>query len=224
MEINLDEYRRLRDLIRRHHSAVVETLPRATLLKCAKMFGLLRKNKLLLESESELTILMDYCIYTHRQRGRSLMDLYLAKLVTTNDPADQEIAEAMLKARFSIFKFQQVHPGRGVTVVDLVRGDSLLLVDEALSRSMAKGSVLATRVLPFPSFWVTTGAGFPISEDVLWLVMKVLVNQFLLTEGDLSHLSVEADAELATTVIGAAFKEKTTASVSYIKPGTTGEP
>ena len=50
------------------------------------------------------------------------MDAYLGKLATATDPDERRLREGMAKARFSAFKGEQVEPGLGVMVADLIRG------------------------------------------------------------------------------------------------------
>lgn len=55
--VDWERHRRLRAILRRHQNAVVETISRTALQRAAKEFGLLKGNKLLLETEDELTSL-----------------------------------------------------------------------------------------------------------------------------------------------------------------------
>ncbi|MGE5608006.1 MAG: hypothetical protein ACM359_02020 [Bacillota bacterium] len=215
LTINLDHYRRLRERMLRHHNALVKTTPRSTFRKCAKRLGLLEGNTLGVESESELIILTDYCLYSHRQRGRNLVEKYLAKLPPADDPDEQGLREAMSNARFSLFRVEQVIRGTGVFVRDLVRGDGLFVVDELLSRTMRQGRLLGGRLVPFPDYWITTGAGFPVSQETVALVQAIFLPALKFTEGDLSQLRPAADEELATVVIGAALQEGTTSDIEY---------
>ena len=60
--VDLDRYRHLRSLGRELNQLLVRQIPKATLLTCAKKLGLSRGDTLVLDSEDELSVLMDYCL------------------------------------------------------------------------------------------------------------------------------------------------------------------
>jgi len=209
-----EEYQRLRVILRQHQNAAVKTISGFTFRKCAKTFGMLDGNKLMLESESELTILMDFCIYSHRQK-RTLMEKYLAKLPPTDDADEKVVREAMSQSRYSMYRIEKIIQGSGLHVHDLVRGNRLFLVDETLSKTLKTGALLGGRLIPLPGYWITTGACFPLSEEVVEDVEEVFLRALKMTEGDVSSLSAEAEEELAAVVIGAAMEDGTTSMVDY---------
>ena len=198
-----------------HQNAAVKTISRTILRKCARMFDLLDGDTLLLESDSELTILMDFCIYSHRHRRTTLMAKYLAKLPPPQDADEMLLREAMAQPRYSMYRIEKIIQGSGLHVRDLVRGDSLFLVDEALGKSLKAGAILGGRLIPLPGYWITTGACFPLSEEVVEDVEEVFLPVLKVTEGDVPSLSAEAEEELATVVIGAAMNDGTTSMVKY---------
>ena len=57
---------------------------------------------------------------------------------------------------------------------DMLRGDLLWVVDENLSRTLKRGALLAGRMLPLQTYWMSTGAAFPVSQGVLELVKGAL--------------------------------------------------
>ena len=97
-----------------------------------------------------------------------------------------------------------------------MRGGSAFVVDEALSTSAKPGLVLASRLLPLPDYWMTSGTGFPLSPEVVETVKQVFLPTLKMTEGgDLSHLSPQAEDELAAVVIGAAMRDGTTGDIEF---------
>ena len=79
-QVDLRRHRRLRIILTNHQNSAVKAVPRTAFRKWAKTFGLVEGRKLLLESDGELTILLDFLIYHHRQRGTTLVQKYLATL------------------------------------------------------------------------------------------------------------------------------------------------
>lgn len=214
--IDLRHHRRLRAILRHHQNAATTTVPRAAILKWAREFGIAEGDTLQLESNDELIILFDFLIYHHRRRGRTLAQNYLAGLPPTQDPDETMIRQAMGSPTFSAFNVRAARPSVGVEVRDLVRGGTTFVVDEALSTSVRPNAFLALRLLPLPGYAMTSGAGFPLSRDVVGTIKQLFLTALRGTEGtDLTHLSPEAEDELATVITGAAFIDGTTAAIHF---------
>lgn len=214
--VDLKHHRRLRAILTHHQNRAVQSVPRTAFRKWAKTFGLVEGDKLLLNSDGELTILLDFLIYHHRQRGRSLAQKYLARMPPTDDPDEMLVRRAMTTPRYSMLKIMESHSFTGVVVRDLVRGGTLFVVDEAMSASAKPGLLLASRLLPLPDYWMTSGAGFPLSPEVAETVKQVFLPIVKMTEGgDLDHLSPVAEDELAAVVIGAAMSDGTTGDIEF---------
>jgi hypothetical protein len=206
----------LRAVLTNHQNLAVRSVPRTAFRKWGKKFGLVEGDKLLLDSEGELTILFDFLIYHHRQRGRTLAQKYLAGLPPSDDPDETLVRRAMAGPRFSMFELMESHSFTGVVVRDLVRGGRTFVVDEALSTSAKPGLLLACRLLPLPDYWMTSGAGFPLSPEVVQTVQQVFLPALKVLEGrDMTRLSPEAEDELAVVVIGAAMREGTTGDIEF---------
>jgi hypothetical protein len=137
-------------------------------------------------------------------------------LPATRDPDKLLVREAMSHPRYSMFEVEEVHRGTSVTMRDVVRDDSLLVVDEGLSRSMRRRCTLAYRLLPFPEYWMTTGSGFPLTREAVAEIQNTVLPGLRSTERpDLSRLSAKAEVELERAIIGAGFQEGGTARVHY---------
>ena len=218
--IDLARHRELRAVLRRHQTAAAKTVPVAVFRRYARRFGLLQGDQLLLESEEELTILWDFCLYTHRHRGRPFVETYLSKLPPADDPDEQLIRAAMTKVRFAVIEVERVEPGTGVVARDLARGESYFVVDEGLSQSARPGWHLAYRVLPLPDYWATTGGGFPVSEVVALSVQEARPKQSRVGRSrrkpDPPPLSAGDEFEFALVITTWAFEEGTTALIRHV--------
>ena len=215
ININFAHYRRLRATLFARHNAITKALPRPIFQQAAKSLGVLRGKTLTLGSEGEMQILFDYAIYSPRINGLNFVQRFLTTLPPTDDPDEQAVQTAMGKDRFSMFQAERVLPGMGLEFRDLVRGDALFVVDEGLSRTMHQGVAFGGRLIPFSNFWIVTGAGFPMSEEVVKTVQQIFLPTLKLTEGKLADLSPAAHEELATVVIGAAMRDGTTSQIEY---------
>ncbi|MFO7900636.1 MAG: SEC-C metal-binding domain-containing protein, partial [Planctomycetota bacterium] len=84
----------------------------------------------------------------------------------------------------AIPEVEEVVPGVGVRVHDLLRDERFLLIDLGFSQTVVEGGVLATRLLPFERFVTTSGAALPASPECIGAVIEYL-------EG----MEIETDAE-----------------------------
>jgi hypothetical protein len=118
---------------RRHHSAVLNFLPKDTVISHARRIGLAQgKKTLVLDSMDDLNLVFDLLIHT-APKGRSrAIDRYAraARLAPETDEA--LVLEAMRRARFSIISSVRRHTVAGLIVKDLFRGFEFWLVDEGL--------------------------------------------------------------------------------------------
>ena len=215
-QVDLTHHRRLRSILTSHQNQAVKSVPRTAFRKWGKTFGLVEGDKLLLESDGELTILFDFLIYHHRQRGRTLAQKYLGALPPSDNPDETLVRRAMAGPRFSMFKVTESQSFTGVVVRDLVRSGTLFVVDEAMSTSVKPGQLLGLRLLPLPNYWMTSGAGFPLGPEVVEVVKRVFLPTLKLVEGDgLTDLSPAAEDELAAVVVGAAMRDGTTGDIAF---------
>ena len=81
----LDRYKHIRDVRFRLNNLLVGTIPKKTLEDCGRKLGIFRKGTLVFGSESEMSVLMDYCLYYPDHHGGSLVARYLEK---SPPPAD----------------------------------------------------------------------------------------------------------------------------------------
>jgi hypothetical protein len=77
----------MREVRFRLNNLLVHTIPRKTLDECGRILGFLRKGVLAFETEDEMSLLMDYCIYYPGPDGRNLVAKYLEK---SPPPADSD--------------------------------------------------------------------------------------------------------------------------------------
>ena len=99
-----------------------------------------------------MDILMDFCLYYYRLDGKNAVDRYLAAGSPDHGTEELQMLEAMQRARYSILGIDEVIDGLGVCARDLLRNESLLLVDENMAACMETGMSIAGRLLVFDDF------------------------------------------------------------------------
>src|SRR5262249_2231090 len=112
------EYLRLRAVARELNTRLVKSLSRAVMDEGGKKLGILKGNTLVLDSEAELSVLMDFCIYNVRRRGQNAVERFLADSPPPPDSDEMLILRAMQGAWYSLFRAESSVPGTGVATFD----------------------------------------------------------------------------------------------------------
>ncbi|HZG69056.1 MAG TPA: hypothetical protein VEZ12_20150 [Herpetosiphonaceae bacterium] len=163
----LTRYRGLREISKRHQTEAVRFVPHSALLDQARRIGLAIGQKLVAESMDELTLAFDLALYTAppaRSRG---IERYARSAAVPTGSDDEAVLQAMCRARFSVWQVERRHETAGLIVQDLMREESLWLVDEGLEQTAAEGMSLAMRVITPETFAMTCGVIVPVDGMLL---------------------------------------------------------
>ncbi|MEX0718412.1 MAG: SEC-C metal-binding domain-containing protein [Planctomycetaceae bacterium] len=167
-------YDRLRKVGRNLNDRLAQRLSKRSFDEGARKLGMLHGNVLVLDTEDELAILQDYCIYDVREGGRTSYERYLAENPPRPDSDEMAVLQAMKENVYSVFMIESAERGLGVQVRNLLSQEEFLLVDYGLSHTAEPRLVLAARVLFFDDLAYSTGAtlplGFVTPEDEAELV------------------------------------------------------
>jgi hypothetical protein len=163
----LAHYRRLREIGRQHHSALLKFLSKDAIIAQARRLSLAQGKMLILDSMDDLNLAFDLLIYTAPKDRSRAIDRYARSAQFAPDTDDGLVLEAMRQARFSIIICMRRHPVAGLLVKDLFRGNDCWLVDEALEKSLPDGATLATRLYNLDGFTMTAGVIVPIDMELI---------------------------------------------------------
>jgi hypothetical protein len=85
-----------------------------------------------------------------------------------NEPESEKktVLEAMARARFTILLVTAQQPGIGVHTVDLTQNRPCFVVDLGMSETASTGPILLTRLIEFPQFRMTSGAGLIVDSTL----------------------------------------------------------
>jgi hypothetical protein len=112
----------------------------------------------------------------------------------------------MLKARFTLVGIEQVVPEVGAKAIDRIYGEPFLLADIGLSKTARPGLVLATRVLPFSAFTMTSGAPVAVDPELAMLFVDGLQEAFG-QPAIIGMLRPKERKQLARNLIGLALED-----------------
>ncbi len=215
-------YRRLRAVGRRLNNRLVETPSRETTIRAAKRLGLWHDGALAIETDDEITVLLDFAIHEEYENGVNAVERYASEHPPEPGTDEDAVLQAMRKAYYGLLRVEDILPGVGVRVYDLLRDQRFLLADIGLSRTATEGDLLATHMLPFDEFSTTSGAALPLDSETLATVRdKVLPRDRQSRLLKMWEPTGEEGAEVAAAIIRLALEA---GASSFITDLDLGEP
>ena len=209
----LTRYRGLREISKRRQTEAVKYVPHSALLEQARRIGLAIGRTLVAESMDELTLAFDLALYTAppgRSRG---IERYARSADVPTGSDDEVVLQAMCQARFSVWQAERRHERAGLIVQDLMREESLWLVDEGLEQTAPEGMSVAMRVITPEAFAMTCGVIVPIDAMLLDEVFEEVLGR-IRGEAD----AIANDRRFATAIYRRAVLEGLMDQVSLIDP------
>jgi hypothetical protein len=209
----LTRYRRLREISKRHQTEAVRYVPHSALLDQARRIGLAVGKTLVAESMDELTLAFDLALYTAppgRSRG---IERYARSAAVPAGSDDAVVLQAMRQARFSVWQVERRHEAVGLVVQDLMRENSLWLVDESLEQTAPEGMSVAMRVIMPEAFAMTCGVIVPVDAMLLDEVFEEVLGR-IRGEAD----AIANDRRFATTIYRMAVLEGLMDQVGFVDP------
>ena len=221
----LERYRRMREVRLRLNNLLVRTIPKRTLEECGRILGFFRKGMLLFETEDETSVLMDYCIFYPGSDGRNLVAKYLEKTPPPTDSDEMVALQEMAHAYYSLFQVIDVERGVGVSVRDLLRGETGFIVDVGFGNTAQRHMIVATRIIPVEGFLMTGGAGLPVDASAAERISEELKRSGFNPETlDYKQITPRQEAEIAAIVIRECRSTGMTSRIAYAEPGGRARP
>lgn len=178
-EARLDRYKQFREWGRRYNLTLIKLLPPPALPECAKKLGLYKAGTLILNQDDEIAVAYDFCLHHYRRAGKTVID----RTLETSPPAPGTLGaiylQAMVQARFSLFRVLDILPQRGARLVDLVTDVPVELLDIGLSSTGLPGMIVAGRLLSFEDFTMSSGTLIPVPEPVFESRIQPVIRKFL---------------------------------------------
>lgn len=216
----VSEYKRLRAISERVAHKLVERIDKKSIDDAGEALGMMSRGTLVFSSDSEMAILLDYCIYQQRHKGQNVVERYLEEAPSDVSADEMAVLRADAEAYYSIFEALGVERGIGVYVKDLLRGDTRFLSDIGFSNTVKIGELVATRVVPHPGgILMSTGAALPMTAQQ-FAAMKTQL-QGIVDFGS-GQLTLDQETALATNVIRQALRFGYSTQVAYAEAGTPG--
>jgi hypothetical protein len=212
----VDRYKTFRNISRElQNHALQKYVSKRALEECGEKLGFFRRDTLVFADMDEAAVLMDYCIYDYRQHDANAVARYIAD--SRLDPSSDEYAvlKAMSESFYTLVQVEDVLPGVGVRVNDLMNDRQYLLTDIEFSTTATKGIILATRILPFNGFVMTSGAALPVGRDALLEILDFASEHFPDQDDEHSVVDAQQGADFAAAAIRISLASDSSGRVEY---------
>ncbi len=164
----LERYRRYRaagkPLTQKIMKAVITN---AIINTAARALALGQNNRLVLDSEDEISVLADFAFYEVLQHGHSLVRKYQADYGPSNE-LERGLLDAMVKAKTGLFRVEGVWKENGQLDMRSLVGDPSVfsLTDIQLSQTAQPGLIVFFRPLVLSDFSMTSGMAFVFAQEL----------------------------------------------------------
>jgi hypothetical protein len=163
----LSRYRRLRQISKQQHQAVLDIIAPDVLLDWAKRIDLTQGKTMVSDSAYEIALAEDLAIYLPRL-GRSHPLNRYAQAARFAPGSDEAIVlAAMRRARFSLWRVERHHETTGLILRDLLREEEVWLIDEAMASNARPEQEMAARLVEPDRFAMTARVIVPIIPNVM---------------------------------------------------------
>jgi hypothetical protein len=220
----VEKYKRFREVTQELNNILAHKVSRKAFRRCGRKLGIMMGGTFVFEDEQEMDVLMDYCIYAYYENGQNTVSRYMDQSPPELGSDEYVVLKAMTESFYALMQIEQVLKGVGVWANDLLGDRRYLLIDMGLGKTGVKGLVIATRLLPFADFVMTSGAPIPINHEATEEIFDYINQQFGSEDGKYITLDMQQRTDLMTTIIRLCLGDNMTAHVRYQDAETTGVP
>ena len=147
------------------------------LLEAAEQLGMVEKGVIIFSSEAESDILMEFALNDYREDGRSAIEVYQEK-TRGEDEIEKELLGGYVSAYTSLYKITATsRENRTVDLEDVLQdGKRVQIMDNGLSMSHPRHTLLFLRIIPLRGFNMTSGIFFAFPEEAKSRMMRAYDN------------------------------------------------
>jgi hypothetical protein len=171
----LKEYKALRRALIPLNTRLVESLNEDEIQRAAAALGFLHGKRIELETEDQLSVMMDYAIHDLFRDGRNAVGRMLQDHPPREGSLEWRLLNAMQNAHYATLEVQESIAGLGVRCLDGPQKTPIVVVDVGFSFTADPGMGLAARVFsPTEDWWMTSGAPLPLDHNAADRVIRDL--------------------------------------------------
>ena len=211
----VNRYKQFRKINRKFNNILPRQLSKQAIEKCGQKLGVIKGNTLVLQDMDEVAVLMDYCIYDYCENGLNAVSRYMADSPPASNSDEYVVLKAMAESFYTLVQVEHVLPGVGVRADDLLGDKQFLIIDLGFSETAIEGIVLATRLLPFADFTMTSGAPLAVDPETLSEILDVTLQQFGAEDGEYINIDMQQKPDLTAAIIRLCLKNESSVHTKY---------
>lgn len=160
----LEEYQIIRGILKEIHQDLLFLDPSDMTNTSGRRLDVMEGKALFLETEHEMNVFMDYCLFQYYKNGKNIPQRYYNLHHFLYSGVKLDILKILKNARFSLLKIIEPVEESGIKVYDRLKDETYLMIDKGLHQTAKRNEPYAilTHYLEFPNFIITTGASTPI--------------------------------------------------------------
>jgi hypothetical protein len=164
----LSRDRRLRQISKEQHEAVLNIIAPDVVLDWARRIDLTQGKTVVSDSEYEIALTEDLAIYLPRLGHSHPLDRYARAAGFAPGSDEAVVLAARRQARFSLWRVERYHETTGLILRDLLREEEeIWLIDEAMAKNARPGREMAARLVEPDRFAMTARVIVPIIPDLM---------------------------------------------------------
>jgi hypothetical protein len=192
----LARYRRLRQISKEHHHAVLEHVAVDAVRDCAKRLGLETDGRSIICGSMNETLLVEDAVTYLSKPGRSSpIDRYARSARFAPGSDEAIMLDVMRNSRFSFWRVERRHEAAGLILRDILREEEIWLVDENMEQSLRPGVEMAARLVKPEGFAMSARIIVPIVPE---LAADILARTSALMDAPGSVLASDPRLVIAT--------------------------
>lgn len=168
----LSKYKKYREVGKAlNHKIIDRYVDRQTYLRSGKYLGvvsLVKRDTIVLDSESESAALMDFAINEYQINGKKPIEIYKETVLLENN-IEGEILDGLLKSYTSLFTIADINKNENkLILIDLLNKgiDPIQIIDIGFSQTAFPGFLLFLRIVPLVEFNISGGIAFAFHNDL----------------------------------------------------------
>ena len=219
-------YKQLRNASFSLNTCLTKTLTKDAIEEAGRKLGVFKHGKLILDSEDEIAVVMDFCLHDVRRKGINAIERYLAENPPPLGSDELLLLRAKCESRYSLFSVEATEPGRGVHLHDLLNDERVFLIDINFSTTAPVGTFFATRIFTVDGITMSTGATLPIGVPATPAIREqfLRVNVPTLQGIRSRQITPEQVSEINATLIRTALSKGGASQMRYAEPGEVFDP
>lgn len=211
----LSRYRRLRQISKEQHEAVLNIIAPDVVLDWARRIDLTQGKTVVSDSEYEIALAEDLAIYLPRPGRSHPLDRHARAAGFAPGSDEAIVLAAMHQARFSLWRIERYHETTGLILRDLLREEEIWLIDEAMAKNARPGQEMAARLVEPDHFAMTARVVVPIIPDLM--TCRELMEEVFIRAPALRSLQGKALAEDPRLAIGIYRAAVATGAMDFVR-------